>query len=114
MKTNVVRSLIALMAFAVMASAAYAGTTPEDAQEQALPEGQARVVIPVTGMTCGACCIKVDTAVKALDGVVAAEADYEEGRATVTYVEDKVTVEKIVETINEKTSFKASMPEETT
>lgn len=84
--------------------AAYAG--------EELPEGQASVVIPVTGMTCGACCVKIETAMKGLDGVVAAKADYENGNATVTYVEDKVNVETIVTTINEKTSFKASMPEE--
>ncbi len=110
MKTNVVRSLIALMAFAVMASAAYAGTTPEETQEQALLEGQARVVIPVKGMTCGACCVPVETAVNKLEGIVGAKADYEKGLATVTYEKDKVTVEKIVDAIN-TTSFKASMPE---
>ena len=111
MKMIVVRSLIALMAFAVVASAAHAGTAPEEAQEQALPERQARVVIPVTGMTCGGCCVKVETAMEKLDGIVAAMADYQKGQATVTYVEDKVSVEKIVETINDETSFKASMPE---
>ena len=110
MKTSVVRSLIALVAFAVIASAAYAGTAPKETQEQALPEGQARVVIPVTGMTCGGCCVPVETAVKKLDGIVGAKADYEKGQATVTYEKDKVTVEKIVEAIN-TTSFKASMPE---
>ncbi len=75
-------------------------------------EGQASVTIPVTGMTCGGCCVKIETAVKELDGVVTAKADHKAGNATITYVADKVSVEKIVETINEKTSFKASMPEE--
>ncbi len=110
MKTIVVRSLFTLVAFAVIASAAYAGTTPEETQEQALLEGQARVVIPVTGMTCGACCVPVETAVNKLDGIVGAKADYKKGLATVTYEEDKLTVEKIVEAIN-TTSFKATMPE---
>jgi copper chaperone CopZ len=82
------------------------------AGEQKLDEGQASVVIPVTGMSCGACCVKIETAVKELDGIVTAKADYEAGNATITYVEDKLSVETIVETINEKTSFKASMPEE--
>ena len=77
-----------------------------------LPEGQASVVIPVKGMTCGGCCTKIETAVKELDGVVNAKADYKNGKATITYVEEKINVETIVATINEKTSFKASMPEE--
>ena len=35
-----------------------------------LPEGQARAVIPVSGMTCGDCCVKVEAAVAKIDGVV--------------------------------------------
>ncbi len=105
MKTIVVRSLITLVAFAVIASAAYAGTTPEETQEQALLEGQARVVIPVTGMTCGACCVPVETAVNKLEGIVGAKADYEKGQATVTYEKDKVTVEKIVEAMYSSTEL---------
>ena len=111
MKTIVFRSLTGLLVFGLAVFSASAGTEPTDEPEQELPAGQARVVIPVTGMTCGNCCVKVETAVGELDGIVAAEADYQEGKATVTYVEDKLTVEKIVETINDKTSFKASMPE---
>ena len=73
-----------------------------------LPEGQAQVQLAITGMTCGACCAKVETAAKALPGVVDATADYKAGTATITYDKAKVDVGKIVATINEKTSFKAS------
>ncbi len=111
MKTIALRSVTGLLVFALAMFAAYAGSSPTEAPEQELPEGQALVVIPLEGMTCGKCCVKVETAVKKLEGIVAATADYQEGRATVTYVEDKVTVEKIVTTINDETSFKASMPE---
>ncbi len=75
------------------------------------PEGQAKVEIAVSGMTCGSCCMKVETAVKTLAGVVDAKADYEKGVATITYKTDQVNVDKIVATINEKTSFKAKAPE---
>ncbi len=68
------------------------------------------MVIPVKGMTCGGCETAIKLAVKKLDGIVSVEADHKEGRATVEYVKDKVTIEKIVEAIN-KTGFKASMPE---
>lgn len=72
-----------------------------------LPEGQVEANISVSGMHCGACCTKVETAVAKLDGVVNVKADYEKGVATVVYVKDKVNLDKIVETINTETSFKA-------
>ncbi len=40
------------------------------ADEGELPEGQARAVVPVSGMTCGDCCVKVEAAVAKIDGVV--------------------------------------------
>ena len=113
MKTIMLRTLTRLVILALAVLAAPAGTA-EETPEQELPSGQARVVIPVEGMTCCGCCVKIETAVDKLEGVVDSNADYEKGKATVTYVEDKVTVKKIVETINNKTSFKASIPKKTT
>ncbi len=81
-----------------------AGDKAKDAE---LAPGQARVELAVSGMTCGNCCVAVETAVKKLDGVVAAKADYEQGLATITYEPEKVDVATIVQTINDKTSFKA-------
>ena len=104
MKKATVFAAVSVIVLTLGVFGAYAG--------EELPEGQANVVIPVTGMTCGACCVKIETAVKGLDGVVAASADYENGNATVTFGEEKVSVETIISTINEKTSFKAEMPEE--
>jgi copper chaperone CopZ len=75
-----------------------------------LPEGQARVAIPVKGMDCGKSCAKVETAVAKLDGVVGVKADYKKGVATVVYEKEKVDVKQIVEVINTKTSFKAKAP----
>lgn len=86
--------------------AAFAGDHGE------LPEGQAQVALKVTGMTCGSCCSKVETAVAKMDGVVKIKADYQKGVAMVIYEPAKVEVAKIVEAINTKTSFKASVPEE--
>jgi hypothetical protein len=48
--------------------------------EEGLPEGQARTVIPVSGMTCGDCCVKVETAVAMIHGVVVVKADYKKRR----------------------------------
>ena len=72
-----------------------------------LPEGQATTTVEVSGMTCGGCCVKVETAVGEMDGVIDVKADYKAGLATVTYETEKVDVKQIVATINEKTSFKA-------
>ena len=105
-------AIFGLAALLFAAPSVYAAPEATETQEELTP-GQARVVIPVEGMTCGGCCVKVETAVKDVDGIVAAKADYEKGRATVTYEEDKVTVEQIVKLINDKTSFKASIPEKT-
>lgn len=95
-------ALLLLASFAVIAG------------EGELPEGQAEATIAITGMTCGACCTKVETAVAKLDGVVKVKADYEQNVAMVVYETAKLDVAKIVEAINEKTSFKAKAPVEKT
>jgi periplasmic mercuric ion binding protein len=96
-----------VMMFAVSLAAFAAG----EQGKSALPEGQAQVHLAISGMTCGSCCAKVETAAKALPGVVDATADYKKGEATITYETAKVNVDKIVATINEKTSFKAKAEE---
>ncbi len=79
--------------------------------DKELPEGQSRVVIPVKGMTCGACASSIKRAVKKLDGVISVEVDHEGGTATVVRQDDMVTVRQIVEAIN-KTGFRAKEPAE--
>ena len=93
------------------APAAQAGSSKAVASDGQLPAGQARIVIPVSGMTCGGCEAAIKVVVRKLDGVVDVQADYKNGSATVTYFKEKVTVEKIVEAIN-KTGFKATPPEQ--
>ena len=104
MKKAILVCLVMLVAVSVAAVA-----SPD--KDKGLPQGQAQVQLAISGMTCGACSAKVETAAKALPGVVDAKADYEKGVATVTYETAKVNVDKIVATINEKTSFKAKAPE---
>jgi copper chaperone CopZ len=82
--------------------------------QEKLPEGQAMAAIEVTGMSCGACCTKVETAVAKLDGVVKVKADYEKGLTKVIYETSKTDVDQIVKAINTETSFKAKAPEEKT
>jgi len=99
--------LFGLAVFLLAASVAVAG-------DGKLPEGQAMVALNVTGMSCGSCCTKVETAVAKLDGVVDVKADYAKGVATITYETDKVELAQIVETINTETSFKAEAPKSKT
>jgi len=102
-------ALICLTMLLVASFVAVAGETSAD--KAALPEGQARVELAISGMTCGGCCTKVESAAKEVAGVVDAKADYQKGVATITYKTAEVDVDKIVSAINEKTSFKAKAPE---
>lgn len=68
-----------------------------------------QVVLPVKGMTCEGCAVSVKIALKDLEGVKDTEVDTEKGKATVTYIEGKVTVDQIIEAIN-KTGFAAQKP----
>jgi copper chaperone CopZ len=101
-------ALVGLAFLVLVLPAAVAGD-----QEQ-LPEGQAMAALQVTGMTCGACCTKVETAVAKMDGVVKVKADYEKGMTEVVYETSKTDVDKIVKVINTETSFKAKPAKEKT
>ncbi len=88
-----------------------ATSTPRiDPRERGMSKDQARVVIPVEGMTCGGCASAINLTLKRLDGVLFAQADPEKGTATVIYEKDKLSAEEIVGAIN-KTGYKASPPD---
>jgi copper chaperone CopZ len=109
MKSNRMLAFLAVATLVALAAAPLGGRAV--AGEKAdLPEGQARAVIPVGGMTCGGCASAVTVAVKKLDGVVDVAVDREKGSATVTYERKKVTVDEIVAAIN-KAGYKATNPE---
>ncbi len=105
------RTALICLGVLLLASLVAVASGEKSPEKAALPEGQAQVELAISGMTCGNCCTKVETAVKTLAGVVDAKADYQKGVATITYQKDQVNVDKIVATINEKTSFKAKAPE---
>jgi copper chaperone CopZ/parvulin-like peptidyl-prolyl isomerase len=65
------------------------------------------VLLKVEGMTCDACAISVETALKSVEGVKEAKASYKKGEAEVEYIEEKVTVDQMIEAIN-KIGYKAS------
>ncbi|MBI3449688.1 MAG: heavy-metal-associated domain-containing protein [Acidobacteria bacterium] len=70
--------------------------------------GESTVTLKVSGMTCGGCEAAIRMALKKLDGVVSVHVDSTRGTATVAFLEATVTIEKIVEAIDQ-TGFKASL-----
>lgn len=64
------------------------------------------VTIRIEGMHCGGCASSVTKALKATEGVEDAQVSFEKGEAVVKYDDQKVTVAKLREVIN-NTGFKA-------
>ena len=64
------------------------------------------VTIRVKGMHCGGCSSSVAKALKATEGVEDVQVSYEKGEAVIKYDDQKVTVAKLREVIND-TGFKA-------
>ena len=59
-----------------------------------------RVVIAVEGMYCDSCATGIRAMLKRTSGVVSADVSYQRKEAIVDYDPDKITPDKIVETIN--------------
>lgn len=55
----------------------------------------------VEGMTCEACNYTVTNAANQVGGVISAEADYETGKATITFDKSKTNEKEVIESINE-------------
>ncbi len=64
------------------------------------------VIIGVEGMTCGGCAVTVEKALKKTPGVEDAKVSYEKGEAWIKYDDQKVTLAKLREVINDA-GFKA-------
>lgn len=58
------------------------------------------VTIRVKGMTCGGCATSVEKALKSTEGVEEARVHFERGKAVIKYDDQKVTVAKLREVIN--------------
>ena len=82
------------------------GTPPPAVRAAA---SDARVIIPVEGLTCASCSLTVRRALKKMDGVKKIEPGPQENEAAVTYDASKVKPEQFVEAIH-KLGFKAGTP----
>lgn len=61
--------------------------------------GTARVTLDVEGMRCGACARRIEDVVGDLRGVVSADVDFDQTRASVVYQPNRVTVAQIIRAI---------------
>jgi len=60
----------------------------------------ANVKLRVTGMTCGHCQVKVEKALKGINGVYSAIVDLPDGEAEIDFNDDQVTTEQLLSAIN--------------
>jgi len=65
----------------------------------------------IDGMTCGGCANKVINAVSTLDGINSCEVNVEKGFAYISYEDEMISEEKILETLKNKTNFSCSIKE---
>jgi copper chaperone CopZ len=56
----------------------------------------ANVKLRITGMTCGHCLAKVETALKGVSGVYSAVVDLPDGEAEVDFDDDRVTAAQLI------------------
>ena len=105
--------LLSVFSLAVIALAGYpylllTGTSPTAETEAVSDEPVSGIstVVSVAGMTCPACAVGIQKALKSTDGILAARVVYETKTATVVFDEQIVSKEQIVTVIN-NTGFKA-------
>ena len=79
----------------------------QNASKQA-PAGSKRLVLAVSGMSCGGCAQRISAALSKVDGVFSAKVDVKAKRAHVTYAPKKVAATKLVAAVN-KLGYKASV-----
>lgn len=79
------------------------------AHAESTPASTKTILIPIGGMSCGACAARVKKTLKAIDGVVEVEISLEHRNGRVRYMGDKVSPERLVAAINQL-GYKAGTP----
>ena len=82
----------------------------DDGDAKKTKTATAKITLDVKGMTCSGCEYSVEAALKKVNGVAVADADFKEANAVVEYDPKAVKVEQLVEAVN-KTGYKATAPE---
>ena len=60
-----------------------------------------KVELNIEGMHCGSCALGIQMLLENTDGVINSSADYETKSGKVEYDEEKINLDKIIETIHE-------------
>ena len=99
-----------ILAFVLFACQSNNSKTKESSSDQASVK-LSEVTIDVSGMTCNHCVMSINKSVGELEGVDFIETTLEDSTAVVKFDKSKVTVEKIIETIDSR-GYKASVASE--
>ncbi len=108
---------LSLSMFLVVALAITSCAQERKKTEQPTPKEQTKIVamqkvkMPVDGMTCSACQSSVKKTIKSVDGVSDVEVNLEKKFALFTYDPQKVKIEQVQKTVNDK-GFTAGKPQE--
>ncbi len=86
-----------------------AGRPAIPAPAKPLPERVLATSFPVQGMHCTGCEYSVESGLRLVSGVVAADADHERASVRVEFDPTEVTVERLVEAVNE-IGYRAALP----
>lgn len=108
-KWNKIALWIATVFVVFFISFPYLDLSTEKPLKEGMPTEIIETTIDVKGMTCIGCEFSVERALKKLDGIIEVKADYKRGKVYVKFERDKITVDKIVDAINE-TGYEASKP----
>ena len=102
--------VVAILAMLVISSTACAQPkSTVNAGVSAPVTAEKTVLIPIDGMSCGACAARVKKTLKAINGVTDVAVDLEHRNARVKYVEPKTSPGQLVAAIN-KLGYKAGTP----
>jgi copper chaperone len=99
----------ALLAALILPTLALASDAAKPAPAADVSPADARLTIPVGGMTCGGCVNNVAGTLKRLDGVKTDEVSLEKKRAYVTYDAAKLSAKAIVDAITQA-GFEPGVP----
>jgi copper chaperone CopZ len=100
----VIAAFVATMACNAGASGTSVTTTSSAQARTTEAESKAdvrQVMIPVEGMSCGACAARLKRGLKAVDGVVDADVSLEHASARIRYMSTKTNPDKLVAVIRE-------------
>jgi copper chaperone CopZ len=91
---------VALCAMGFFAALAFSSVKHRTSLLSSGEPSSERVVLGVEGMICDSCAAGIKSMLKRTAGVIAVDVSYQKKEAVVDYNPEKVTPEKIVETVN--------------